>query len=90
MSICNKCADRVRAAEAEAYAAEKSAEQKEAEKNSPLLEPSELQALPQLATGKDAIKEVKERGNVSGAGAVHEHVSGARSAASASPGPEIR
>ncbi len=68
VTICDKCADKAAAVAAAAYAADKAAAQKEAEKNSPLLEPSELQALPQLATGKDAIKEVKERGNVSGAG----------------------
>jgi hypothetical protein len=80
-TICDTCANRVAAAAAEAYAADKAAERKEAEKNSPLLAPSELQALPQLATGKDAIKGVKERGNVSGGGVGGVGVGGSPSAA---------
>jgi hypothetical protein len=58
-TICNTCADKARVAEAARREADKAAAQKEAEKNSPLLAPSELQALPQLATGKEAIKAVK-------------------------------
>jgi hypothetical protein len=65
-TICDTCADKAAARVAAAAAADKAAAQKEADKNSPLLSPSELQALPQLATGKKAIKAVKERGNVSG------------------------
>ncbi len=53
-TLCNQCADLVRDREAEAREAEKSAAQKEADKKSPLLEPSELAALPALETGKDA------------------------------------
>ncbi len=61
VTICNTCADKARVAEAARREADKAAAQKEADKNSPLLAPSELQALPQLATGKEAIKAVKER-----------------------------
>jgi hypothetical protein len=52
VTVCDTCANKAAAAEAARREADKAAEQKEAEKNSPLLSPSELQALPQLATAK--------------------------------------
>jgi hypothetical protein len=67
-TICDTCADKDAARLAAAAAADKAAERKEAEKNSPLLSARELKALPALATGNQKIKGVKERGNVSGAG----------------------
>jgi hypothetical protein len=64
-TICDTCADKDAARLAAAAVADKAAERQEAEKNSPLLAPSELQALPQFATGKQKIKGVKERRQLS-------------------------
>jgi hypothetical protein len=59
VTVCDKCLDQAAAVAAAAAAADKAAAQAEAEKNSPLLSARELKALPELATGKAKIKEVK-------------------------------
>ncbi len=47
VTVCDTCANRARLAEAARREADKAAAQKEADKNSPLLAPSELQAPPE-------------------------------------------